>query len=135
AFGSVISVEAPFRTVTLTPADVPVAPDASRATAVRVWMPFAAVVVSQHIAPGEAVSSAPRFDPSSLNWTPAAPPSSDAEAVTANAVCSVSRGPGDVISTEGGLLTVTDSVLGVPTFPAASRAVAVSPCVPAAAVV
>ena len=36
----------PLATVTVTPAEVPVLPDASRATADSVWAPLAAVVVS-----------------------------------------------------------------------------------------
>src|SRR5438067_8138695 len=46
-------------------------PAASRATAVRVWKPLIAVVVSQEIEYGALVCGTPRLTPSSLNWTAA----------------------------------------------------------------
>ena len=61
--GGVVS----FETVTATEADVLVLPAASRATALRVWLPSAAVVVFHVTAYGAAVSSAPRAPPSSRN--------------------------------------------------------------------
>src|SRR3954469_9608963 len=62
-----------FDTVTVTAAAVVGLPAASRATAVSVCDPFAAVVVSQETLYGVAVSSAPRFAPSRLNCTPTTP--------------------------------------------------------------
>src|SRR5437016_13659798 len=59
--------------VTLTAGEVVALPAASRTTAVRVWTPAAAAVVSQETAYGAAVASAPRLAPSSLNWTPTTP--------------------------------------------------------------
>jgi hypothetical protein len=59
-----------FDTVTLTVGAVVVFPALSRATAVRVWVPFVAVVVFQVVLYGDVVSSVFRFTPSSLNWTP-----------------------------------------------------------------
>src|SRR5439155_27233591 len=60
-------------TVTLTAAAVAVFPALSRATAVRVCAPSHAVVVSHETAYGAAVTSAPRFAPSSWNCTPTTP--------------------------------------------------------------
>src|SRR5258705_4522408 len=64
--GGVVS----FDTVTVMPAEVVTLPAASRATAVRVWLPFAAALVFQDTEYGEVVSSVPRLTPSSLNCTP-----------------------------------------------------------------
>src|SRR5439155_16121785 len=71
-----------FTTVTLTAVEVAVLPAASRAKAVRVCAPALAVVVSQETEYGVAVSSAPRFTPSSLNCTPTTPTLSVAVAET-----------------------------------------------------
>src|SRR5919199_6196737 len=89
-------------TVTVTALDVVACPAASRATAVSVCRPFAAVDVS-HVTPyGAVASSAPRFVPSSLNCTPATPTSSDALADTATpAPETVLPSTGAVIETEG----------------------------------
>src|SRR3989442_1199493 len=57
-------------TVPVTGDEGVVLPAASRATAVSVCVPFAAVVVAQVIAYGADVSSVARFAPSSLNCTP-----------------------------------------------------------------
>src|SRR5262249_8090146 len=73
-------------TVTTVPADVVVFPAKSRATAVSVCEPAEAEVASQTMEYGEAVSSAPRFTPSSLNCTPATPPLSEAVADTATPI-------------------------------------------------
>ena len=51
----------------MTPVAVVVFPAASLAVAVRMWEPLAAEAVSQVIEYGEAVSSVPKLDPSSLN--------------------------------------------------------------------
>src|SRR5260221_12867715 len=57
-------------TVTGTPAEVVTLPAASRATAVSVWLAFAAAVGFQDTEWGGAVASGPRLTPSSLDWTP-----------------------------------------------------------------
>jgi hypothetical protein len=57
-------------TVTVTDAEVNVSPsNPSRATAVRVCEPLAAVAVFHETEYGALVSAAPRLAPSSLNWT------------------------------------------------------------------
>src|SRR3989344_1056209 len=68
--------------VTVTPVEVAEFPATSLAVAVRMWKPLVAVVVSQETEYGEAVSSVPRFAPSSLNWTPVTPTLSVAVADT-----------------------------------------------------
>src|SRR5207248_11133093 len=62
-----------FVIVNTTAAETVVLPAASRATAVRVWLPSATVVVSQASEYGAAVSSAPRAAPSSRRCTPTTP--------------------------------------------------------------
>lgn len=69
-------------TVTVIPVEVVVLGTASLATAVRVWVAFEAPVVSQEMEYGLEVSSEPRLDPSSLNWTPTTPTLSEAVAET-----------------------------------------------------
>src|SRR3954451_11238150 len=69
-------------TVTATAPAVVVLPAASRATAVSACDPFAEVVVFHETVYGAAATSAPRFAPSSLNWTPSTPTLSDASAET-----------------------------------------------------
>ena len=85
------------------------------------------------------MSSAPRFAPSSLNCTPATPTLSDAVAETVTVPPTVAPPAGAVIDTVGGvvsgLFTVTVTVVDVVVLPAASRATAVSVCVPLATVV
>src|SRR5207248_10821068 len=68
--------------VTLTPALVVRLPAASRATAESVWLPLAAVVVFHGVEYGAAITSAPRFAPSSLNCTPTTATLSVAAATT-----------------------------------------------------
>ena len=63
--GGVVSVV--LLTVTVTVEDVVLLPAASRATALSVCEPLEAEVVFHDIEYGEAVSSAPRLAPSSLN--------------------------------------------------------------------
>src|SRR5207249_2070802 len=95
-------------TVTLTAAAVAVLPGASRATAVKVCAPLLAVVVVQEREYGTAVTSAPRFAPSSLNCTPTTPTLSEAVAETVTVPATVATVAGAVIETVGGLLsTVT----------------------------
>ena len=57
--------------------DVVELPALSRATAVKVCTPMVAAVESHTIEKGTAMSSAPRFAPSSLNCTPAIVPAVD----------------------------------------------------------
>src|SRR5207249_1444311 len=118
--GGVVS----FDTVTVTPADVVWFPAASRATALRVWLPLAALVVFHDTEYGAAVTSAPRLAPSSLNCTPATPTLSLALAVTGTVPETVAPAAGEVIDTEGGVVsfdTVTVTPAEVVTLPAASR--------------
>ena len=61
--GGVVSLN----TVTVTELDVHLMPRMSRALAVKVCEPLAAVLVSHEIEYGAAVSSAPRLTPYSLN--------------------------------------------------------------------
>src|SRR4029077_785871 len=72
-------------TVTLTD-DVAVLAAPSRAMALSVCGPFATPVVFHVIENGLAVSSAPRFTPSSWNWTPRTATLSDAVADTVTLV-------------------------------------------------
>src|SRR5206468_2050332 len=94
-----------------------------RATAVNVWLPFVAVVVSHDTEYGDAESSAPRVAPSSLNWTPATPTLSLAVALTVTVLDTVAFAAGAVIETVG---AVPSSVVKVKSpevarLPAASR--------------
>ena len=105
-------------------------PAASRARAVSVCGPFAAVVVFQDTEYGLVVSSAPRLTPSSRNCTPATPTPSLAAAVTFTvpsrprrpAAGAVTVTVGGVVSGGGGAATakVTTTSLVV-TLPAPSR--------------
>src|SRR5437899_1048375 len=120
-----------FATLTVTAADVVVLPAASRATAVSVCDALLAVVVSHSTVNGAAVSSVPRFAPSSRNWTPATPTLSDAVAVIVVVPETVAPLAGAVTLTVGGVVslkTVTVTAADVVVFPAASRATAVSVC-------
>ncbi len=87
------------------------------------------------------MSSAPRFAPSSLNWTPATPLVSVAVAVTAVEPETVEPPAGAVIAATGptvsggGLLTVTVTVVAVLVLFSVSRATAVSVCEPLVALV
>ena len=74
----VSAVPAPAVTVIGTGADVTVAPVASRATAVTICAPLAAVTAAEY---GAAVSSGPAFVPSTLNWTPTTGPVTVADTV------------------------------------------------------
>ena len=92
-------------TVTTTARDVVRLPAASRATAVSVWLPLAAVAVFHEIEYGAVVSSAPRLMPSSLNCTPATPTLSAAVAETVTAPLSVAPASGAVSATVGGIVS------------------------------
>jgi hypothetical protein len=76
-------------------------PAASLATAVSVCCPFATEVVSQLTAYGADESSTPRFDPSTLNCTPAMPTLSEAAAETMMADDTVAPLAGELIDTAG----------------------------------
>src|SRR3979490_3367096 len=93
-------------TVTLTAAEVARLPAASRATAVRTCEALVAVALSQDTAYGAAVTSAPRLAPSSLNCTPATPTLSEALAVTLSLPDTVAPAAGDVIETEGAMVSL-----------------------------
>src|SRR2546428_457286 len=124
-------------TVTVTEEEVVVLVAASRATALRVCVPMAAVVVSHVTEYGDVVSSAPRLPPSSWNWTPATPTLSEAVAETVMVPVTVAPEVGAVMVTVGavvsGTVTVTEEEVVV--LLAASRATALRVCVPMAAVV
>ncbi len=133
--GGVVSA-AWLLTVTETDVLVVELPAASRATAVSVCAPLATEAVFHETEYGEAVSSAPRLAPSSLNCTPTTPTLSEAFAVTLSVDETVCPAEGAVIETVGlvvsatWLLTVTETDVLVVEFPAASRATAVSVCAP-----
>src|SRR5207245_829497 len=97
-------------TVTLTAAEAAVLPAASRATAVRPWAAFVAVVVGQEIVYGAAVTSAPKLTPSSLNCTPTTPTLSVALAETVIVPETVALAAGAVMETVGGVVSTTVSV-------------------------
>src|SRR5436190_15050091 len=94
-----------LETVTVTAADVVVFPAASRARALNVCEPLVAVVVSQAIVYGPAVSSEPRFAPSSTNCTPTTPTLSDAFAVTDVVPETVAPDAGAVTLDVGGVVS------------------------------
>src|SRR6185295_17755739 len=124
-------------TVTETGADVVELAAASRATAVSTCVPLAIVVVFHDIVYGAAVSSAPRFAPSSLNCTPTTALSSAAFADTLTVADTEAPAAGAVIATVGGVVslsTVTVTAVAVVVLPAPSLATAVSECEPFEAV-
>jgi hypothetical protein len=91
-----------------------------------VWLPFVALSVSHWIEYGAVVSSAPRFDPSSLNCTPTTVPLSLAFAETVTLPLTFPA-DGAVRLTVGGVLSaVTDALASFDAalaLPAASSAV------------
>src|SRR5205823_1419824 len=112
-----------FATVIVTAELVVTLPTASRATAVSVWPPFTAVVVSQAAEYGAVRSSAPRLAPSTLNCTPTTPTLSPAVAVTLIVPDTLAPAEGAVIDTLG---AVPSSVVKVKSpdvarLPVASR--------------
>ena len=129
--GAVVSA---FDTVTETADEVLRLPAASRATAVNVCAPFPTVVVFQETEYGEDVSSAPRFDPSTRNCTPATPTLSDAVALTVIVPDTLAPFAGELMLTLGTVVSAFDTVTvtadEVRRLPAASRATAVSVCEP-----
>src|SRR5262245_37554199 len=101
--GGVVSA---LLTVTLTAVAVAVLPAASRATAVSECTPSVAPMEFHPIEYGLAVSSAPRFAPSSLNWTPTTATLSDAVADTVTFVpLTVALLAGAVIDTVGSVVS------------------------------
>src|SRR5207253_3058431 len=114
--GGVESVDPPatLLTVTVIAPDVVVLPAASRATAVSVCVPLVAIVVSHTAVNGEAVSSAPRLAPSSLNCTPTTPMLSVAVAVTVTPPETVEPLEGAVIDTVGGVVSPPPPPLPAP---------------------
>ncbi len=124
--------------VIVTGAEVVRLPAASRATAVRVYTPLAAAVVSIGIEYGADVSSAPMLAPLTLNWTPTTPTLSAALAVTLIVPETVAPFAGELMLTVGGILslaTVTVMESEMNCRPSTSRATAVRVCVPLAALV
>jgi hypothetical protein len=127
---------ATFDTVTVTVTLVVELPAASFAIARNVCDPLLAVVVSQEVVYGEAVSKVPRLPASSWNCTLATPTLSLALAVTETVPLIVAPFAGALIDTVGGvvsgvpLLTVTVTVALVVLLPAASLAIARSVCEP-----
>src|SRR5439155_25942304 len=126
--GCVVSDGDPFDTVTVTPADVFRFPAASRATAVRVCEPFPTLAVFQEVEYGANVSSAPTAPPSTRNCTPATLTLSEAVALTVTVDDTVAPFAGDVMLTDGGVVsegdpfdTVTVAAADVFRFPSRSR--------------
>ena len=91
------------------------------------WLPFATPLVLQACVYGEAVSSAPRFAPSSLNWTPATPTLSLAVAFTSIVPLTVAPLAGEEMDTVGAVVSAVTTAEACaeagPTLPAASSAV------------
>lgn len=104
-----------FDTVMVVDDVVVLFPAASRAVAVRVWVPFADPVVIQDVEYGGVVSSAPRLTPSSLNWTPATPMLSEAVAETVIVPDTVVPVAGEVIAIVGRVVSAV--LVGVPPEP------------------
>jgi hypothetical protein len=94
-----------LETLTVTGVDVARLPAASRATAVRVYVPSLVVVVFQEVEYGAAVSSAPRLALFSLNWTPTTRPLSEAAAPTVIVRVTVAPDVGEVMLTLGGVVS------------------------------
>src|SRR5262245_55387730 len=92
-----------FATDTETGADVVTLPASSRATAVRLCVPFVLVAVFQRIVNGEVTTSMPRLTPSRRNCTPATPTLSAAVALIAIVPETAAAGAGAVIETVGAL--------------------------------
>src|SRR2546427_6159894 len=101
-------------TVTLRALAGVVLPAASRATAVKLWEPLATRVVFQEIEYGAAVTSAPRFAPSSLNCTPTTPTLSVALAETVIVPATVAPAAGAVSETIGGVVSGGARAVKVP---------------------
>src|SRR6185295_13617464 len=103
-----------FETLTPTTADVVTLPATSRATAVRLWMPFETSAVFQEVWNGGAAISLPICVAPSKKRTPATPMLSDADAAT---MVFPERSPpdGDVRLTIGGVVSLLDVTVTTPT--------------------
>ena len=100
-----------FETVTGTPAEVVVFPEASLARAVTVCGPFTWLQVFQVTEYGALVSSAPSGAPSTRNYTPATASLSPADAATLTVVPdTVAPEEGAVTDTVGGVVSQSDVV-------------------------
>src|SRR5262245_36456199 len=104
-FFAVFGAVAALATVTETAAEVAVLPAASRATAVNVWAPLGALVLSQVIEKGAEVSSGPGFAPSGLNCTPATAVSSVALAEMVTTPATVAPAAGAASDTRGAVVS------------------------------
>src|SRR2546427_7456387 len=104
------TVGATLSTVTVTALDVVRFPAASRAIAVRVCEPAVALVVFHDTEYGAAATSVPRFAPSSWNCTPTTPTLSDAVAATTVDPTMIDPLAGDVIATNGAMVSAPPSV-------------------------
>src|SRR4051794_30976967 len=137
AFGSGVGVGGALLTVTPTSAAEPVLPAVSRTTAERECAPAVAVVVSHATVYGAAVSSAPRFAPSSLNCTPATPvPASAALADTSTEPVTVDPAAGAVRDAVGAVASIVQAAVAArPVLPAASVARTAKVCAPSATAV
>src|SRR5439155_24017055 len=101
-----LTVAGVLSTRTVTGADTPLLPAASRATAVSVCCPSVVFVVSHDTENQFVVSSIPRSLPSSLNCTPTTPTLSDASALTVIVPATIAPAVGDAIATVGGILSL-----------------------------
>src|SRR3954469_3611759 len=117
----------PFDTVTVMPAEVFVSPVPSRATAVNVWLPSAAVVVFHETEYGALTTSLPRLAPSSLNCTPAMPLPSAAHAETTVVPDTIAPAAGDFTDTVGGVVSGPEGTLMILTFEGGQGGAADSP--------
>lgn len=105
--GAVVSATTLF-TVTDIELDVAVLPAASLAVAVTVCVPLETPTVFHEPEYGATVSSLPRLTPSSLNWTPATPTLSEAEALRETEPLTVEPLDGEVTETEGAVVSGVD---------------------------
>ena len=118
-------------TVTVMLLDVVVFPAASLATAVSVWEPLDTPTVFHEPEYGATVSSVPRLAPSSLNWTPATPTLSEANATRETEPWMVEPVIGFVMEIFGAVKSVDTCVVApaevdwLELFPAASYAATV----------
>ena len=122
-----------FVSVNTTAAETVVLPAASRATAVRVWLPSATVVVSQASEYGAAVSSAPRAAPSSRSCTPTTPVLSPAVATTVTVPLTTLAAIGAVIATVGARVSETVKVSALESPPPGAGLETLTDTVPAVA--
>src|SRR5688572_27227255 len=124
----------PLLTVMLRAAEVVVLPAASRATAVTECEPLPTESESQERLNGLLVSSVPAFTPSTLNCTPTTRSLSEAFALNVTVPETVAPLDGAVSETVGACVSPLPTTIvraaDVVMFPAASRATAVTECVP-----